>query len=64
MHKQYFIIGNSSYKTFYTTNFQVIPNCLIKIVFAIPAERASQTGNIGSIVVLDVDVVGLMDEKD
>ena len=41
-----------------------IPNLLPKIVFLLSAEHTSRAGNIGSRIILDIDVVGMMDEED
>ena len=43
---------------------KVMLNRFPKIVFALSAEHALRAGNIGSRIILDVDVVGLMDETD
>ena len=43
---------------------QGIPNCLPKIVFSLSAEHASRVGHIISRIILNVDVVGFIDEED
>ena len=43
---------------------QGIPNCLPKIVSTLLDEHVLRAGNIGSRIIMDVDVVGLMDEAD
>ena len=49
-------------KPFLSLIFKGIPNYLPKIVFALSAEHALLNGNIASRIILDVDVVGLIDE--
>ena len=44
--------------------WQGIPNRHPKIVFVLSAEHDLRAINIGSRIILDVDVVGMMDEED
>ena len=64
VYAHHFIVCNSLYKPFLSLIFQGITNHLPKIVFAILVENASWVGNIGSRIILDVDVVGLIGEED
>ena len=50
-----------SIKHFISVILQGIPNRLPKIVFILSAKYDLRSGNIGSIIILDVDVVGMMD---
>ena len=42
---------------------QGIPNHLPKIVFALSAEHDLRAENIGPRIIMDIDVVGFMDEE-
>ena len=64
VYMEHFIVGNSSYKPFLSLIFQGIPKHLPKTVFAIPDEYALRAGNIGSIKILDVYVVVLIDKEE
>ena len=64
VYTQHFIVRNSPYEFVLSLNLQGIPNRLPKIVLALSAEHASQSGNSGSRIKLDVDMVVLMDEED
>ena len=64
VYTQHFIVGNSLYKPFISLILEGIPNHIPKILFALSSEHASWAGNIVSIIILDVYMVGLMDEED
>ena len=56
-------LANLRINCFLLLILQVIPNRLPKIFFALSDEHTSQAGNIGSRIILDVDVVVFMDEE-
>ena len=60
MYAQHFIVGNSLYNHLLSLILRKIPNRLPKMVFALSVEHDLRAENIGSIIILDVNMVWLM----
>ena len=64
VYTQHLIIFNSPYKQLLPLILQEIRKFLPKIVFALSAEHDLRAENIGPRIIMDIDVVGFMDEED
>ena len=63
VYKQHLIVGNYSYKPFYIIYFTRDTKYSSKINFTISAEHALQYGDIGSRIILYVDVIILTEKE-